>query len=86
MKNLIDFNENDVIVVVAQNIQLCVKATDALQSATSHIPKHKQNLTNVTDGLKDQVSNRADIVRERRGELQAVRSLVFAVHEGEKVT
>ncbi len=86
MKNLIDFNENDVIVVVAQNIQLCFKATDALQSATSHIPKHKQNLTNVTDGLKDQVSNRADIVRERRGELQAVRGLVFAVHEGEKVT
>lgn len=25
LKNLIDFNENDVIVVVAQNIQLCFK-------------------------------------------------------------
>lgn len=72
VKNLIDFNENDVIVVVAQNIQLCFKATDALQSATSHVPKHKQNLTNVTDGLKDQVANRADIVRERREELHNV--------------
>jgi ribosomal 30S subunit maturation factor RimM len=41
VKNLIDFNENDVIVVVAQNIELCRKATDALEHAKSHIPKHK---------------------------------------------
>ena len=41
VKNLIDFNENDVIVVVAQNIELCRKATDALEQAKAHIPKHK---------------------------------------------
>jgi hypothetical protein len=86
VKNLIDFNENDVIVVVAQNIELCRKATDALEHAKSHIPKHKvffffffffffsfflflssfflqSNLTNVTDALKDQVANRATVIK-----------------------
>ncbi len=64
VKNLIDFNENDVIVVVNQNLTLCSKATDALEKATSHIPKHKSNLTAVTDALKDQVANRATVVKQ----------------------
>ena len=41
VKNLIDYNENDVIVVVAQNIELCRKATDALEQAKAYVPKHK---------------------------------------------
>jgi hypothetical protein len=66
VKNLIDFNENDVIVVVNQNLTLCAKACDALEHATAHVPKHKANLTAVTDALKDQVSNRATVVKDTR--------------------
>jgi hypothetical protein len=66
IKNLIDFNENDVIVVVNQNLTLCAKACDALEQAKAHIPKHKANLTAVTDALKDQVSNRATVVKDTR--------------------
>jgi hypothetical protein len=66
IKNLIDYNENDVIVVVNQNLTLCSKACDALEQAKAHIPKHKSNLTAVTDALKDQVSNRATVVKDTR--------------------
>ena len=71
LRNLIDFNENDVIVVVAQNITLCRSATDALEKATNFIPKHKSNLTNVTDGLREQIQNRATVIKDhsRREEL-----------------
>lgn len=71
LRNLIDFNENDVITVVAQNIHLCRSAADALEKATAHIPKHKSNLTNVVDGLRDQLENRASIVAKKDPSLQA---------------
>lgn len=74
LRNLIDYNENDVIVVVAQNIQLCFKATDALRHATAHFTKHKQNLTVVTDALKEQVENRATVVKSGKEELLRLRA------------
>jgi hypothetical protein len=66
LKNLLDYNESDVVTVTSQNIALCRKAAGALETATAHIPKHKSNLINVTDALKEQVSNRATIVKVRK--------------------
>ena len=57
-----------------QNLTLCAKACDALEKATAHVPKHKANLTAVTDALKDQVDNRATVVKDPRI-VEALRSL-----------